>query len=145
MFDQKMFAALFAFVLLTAYAAEELPSYIRVCGLKDPKYNECILHSIMIAKDQACLGMSEFDISPVEPITIDKMVIFNTDNLKLNLEDLKIKGFCNLEVKSVNISPDKLHFDIDVTLKNIDADSKFDFDIRLLVSLANKGMIKFST
>ncbi|XP_011689932.1 PREDICTED: uncharacterized protein LOC105451267 [Wasmannia auropunctata] len=139
-----MFAALFAFLLVTTYAAEELPSYIHVCGRKNPNYNECILDSANIAKSRVCTGMPEFDIPPSEPLIIDKIIIFNTNNLKLNLEDVKVTGFCNFEIKSVNTSSDRLHLKMNVVQKHIDVHSKYDVDIRILVSLVNKGLVNVS-
>ncbi|XP_011705579.1 PREDICTED: uncharacterized protein LOC105460784 isoform X1 [Wasmannia auropunctata] len=136
-----MFSAIFAFVLVTAYAAEELPSYIRVCGRKNPNYNECLSDSINIAKNKVCTGMPEFGIPPSEPLTVDKVVFYNSDNLKLNIEDVKVTGFCNFEVKSVNTSSDRLHFEIDVVHKHIQLVSKYDVDIRILVPLINKGLV----
>ncbi|XP_011705213.1 PREDICTED: uncharacterized protein LOC105460456, partial [Wasmannia auropunctata] len=139
-----MFAAFFVFLFVTTYAAEKLPSYIHVCGRKDPNYNECFMNSANIAKSRVCTGMPEFDIPPSEPIIIDKIVVYNTTNLKLNLEDVKVTGFCNFEIKSINTSSDRLHFVMDVVQKHIDVDSKYDVDIRILVSFVNKGMIHVS-
>ncbi|XP_011705245.1 PREDICTED: uncharacterized protein LOC105460489, partial [Wasmannia auropunctata] len=118
-----------------------IASYIHVCGRKNPNFNKCLLDSINIAKAKVCTGMPEFDISPNEPLTVDKIVMYNTNNLKLNFEDVKVRGFCNFEVKSINTSSDRLHFEIDVVEKRIQLASKYDFDIRILVSLANKGLI----
>ncbi|XP_011706353.1 PREDICTED: uncharacterized protein LOC105461550, partial [Wasmannia auropunctata] len=116
-------------------------SYIHVCGRKNPNFNECLLDSINIAKGKVCTGMPEFDIPPSEPLTFDKIVMYNTNNLKLNVEDVKMRGFCNFEVKSINTSSNRLHFEIDVVVKRIQVDCKYDFDIRILVPLANKGLI----
>ncbi|XP_011705019.1 PREDICTED: uncharacterized protein LOC105460288 [Wasmannia auropunctata] len=140
-----MFTVLFAFMLATAYAAEKLPSYIHVCGLKNSNYDECILNSIKIAKSKVCTGMPEFNLSPTEPVIIDEIEIFNTNSLKFHLRDSKIRGYCDIDVKSANTSADRLHLDFDFVLRHLEMDSKYDFDIRLLVSLANKGLIHFST
>jgi len=48
------------------------------------------LDNINGVKDKICAGISEFNISPIEPISIDKIVIYDTDNLKLFLKDVKI-------------------------------------------------------
>ncbi|XP_011705003.1 PREDICTED: uncharacterized protein LOC105460268, partial [Wasmannia auropunctata] len=119
-----------------------IASYIHVCGRKNPNYGECIVDSINSARSKVCTGMPEYDIPPLEPVTIDKIVIYNTDNLKLSVEDSKIRGFCDFEIKSINISPDQLQFDVDFMLKHLEMDSTYDFDIRLLVSLANRGLVK---
>jgi len=102
------------------------------------------MDNINSLKAKICTGMPEFNVSSTEPVTIDEIVVYNTDNLKLYLKDSKLKGFCDFIISSLNISPDKLHFDLDFTFKHIDMDSLYDFDIRLLVPLAHKGLIHVS-
>ncbi|XP_011879801.1 PREDICTED: uncharacterized protein LOC105568606 isoform X1 [Vollenhovia emeryi] len=140
-----MITAFFILVVVTAYAAEDIPSYVHVCGRKDPNYNQCFLDNINIMKAKICTGMPELNVPPQEPVIIDKMVIFDTNNLKLFLQDTKIFGFCNFDVLSFNISPDKFHFDLTFLLKHFNMDTVYDIDIRLLVSLANKGIAHIFT
>ncbi|XP_018365461.1 PREDICTED: uncharacterized protein LOC108762784 [Trachymyrmex cornetzi] len=139
-----MFAALFAFVLVTVYAAEELPSYIHVCGLNNPNYGQCIVDNINNINNKICTGMPELNVPPLEPINIDELVIYNTDNLKLSVKESKITGFCNFVINSLQVSSDKHHFDLDVTFKHLDMESVYDFDMHVLVPLANKGMVHVS-
>jgi hypothetical protein len=87
-------------------------------------------------------GIPEFNVPPTEPIIIDKIVIYDTKNLKLSLTDIKTRGFCDLDVISVNVSTDKLHFEYDIMLKRIILDAVYDVDIQILqVQLAHKGLI----
>jgi len=95
-------------------------------------------------KYQICKGMPEFNVSSIEPLIIDEIVVFDTDNLKLYLKDSKVKGICNFILSSLNVSPDKLRFDLDFTFEHLHMDSSYDFDIRLLVSLAHKGLVHVS-
>ncbi|XP_011879805.1 PREDICTED: uncharacterized protein LOC105568608 [Vollenhovia emeryi] len=139
-----MFVAFFTFVLATAYAAEDIPSYVHVCGRNDPNYGDCVLDNINNMKPLICTGMPELNVPPQEPVIIDKMVIFDTNNLKLILEDAKIFGICNFDVQSFNMSLDKLHFDFTFVLKHLNMDTVYDIDIRVLVSLANKGIAHIS-
>jgi len=121
-----------------------IASYIHVCGRKNPDYTQCIMDNIDNIKFKICTGMPEFNLSPIEPVTIDEIVIYNTDNLKLYLKDSNITDFCNFVVSSLNISPDKLHFDIDFIFKHLNMNSLYDVDIRLLVQIAHKGLVHVS-
>ncbi|XP_011879802.1 PREDICTED: uncharacterized protein LOC105568606 isoform X2 [Vollenhovia emeryi] len=136
-----MITAFFILVVVTAYAAEDIPSYVHVCGRKDPNYDQCMLDNINNVKPLVCSGMPELNVSPIEPVIVDKMVIFDTNNLKLILEDTKMFGICNFDIQSFNMSLDKLHFDLTFVLKHFNMDIVYDIDIRLLVSLANKGIV----
>lgn len=89
--------------------------------------------------------MPEFDVAPIEPVVVDKINIYDTDRLKLNLQDAKITGFCDWEITSYQIDAEKLHFVIEFILKHLDMDSTYDFDISVLLPLANKGLIHISS
>ncbi|KAL0101142.1 hypothetical protein PUN28_018773 [Cardiocondyla obscurior] len=140
-----MFAALFAFVLVTTCAAKEIPSYIRVCGRQDANYAECVKENINNMRPKICTGMPELDIPAVEPINVDKIVIYDLDNLKLSIMDGKITGFCDFEVETVTISPDKMSMEFEVLFEHLNLDSMYDFDIHVLVQLANKGKVHIAT
>ncbi|CAL1681948.1 unnamed protein product [Lasius platythorax] len=87
-----MFAAIFTFALLAAYVAAEIPSYINVCGRKDPNLDQCIVD--------------------------------NVNNLK-------------------NI--DKLHFDVKISFGLLQLNSTYDFDVRIVVPIAQKGLVYITT
>ncbi|EGI59297.1 hypothetical protein G5I_12553 [Acromyrmex echinatior] len=77
-----------------------------------------------------------------QSILIDKIVIFDTNNLKLSLEDIKILGICdNLNIKYVHVDPDRLHYDGEIVIGKLRINSSYDFNIRVLVPLANKGLV----
>lgn len=115
-------------------------SYIKICGRKDPNYDQCILDNLMNIKDKLCTGMPEFNVSAIEPILIDKIVIYDTDNLKLFIKDLKLFGFCDFVINSVHADSDKLHYNFDILLKHVRMDTLYDIDMHILVPLANKGL-----
>ncbi|KYN16235.1 PREDICTED: uncharacterized protein LOC108764352 isoform X2 [Trachymyrmex cornetzi] len=135
----------FVFVVTTTYITAEIPSYIHVCGRKDLNYDQCIAENIKNVKDKICTGFSEFNIPPNEPLMFDKIVIFDTNDLKLYLKDTNIYGFCDLVVNSVQADSERLHFDVEVLFRHLYLNTTYDFDIRLLVHVANKGRIESVT
>ncbi|XP_036143724.1 uncharacterized protein LOC118644140 [Monomorium pharaonis] len=136
-----MFAIFFTFMFVTAYAANEIPSYIHPCSRKDPNYSQCFADNINSVKSYVCTGIPEFNLPPQEPLIIDKIDIFDTDNLKMFIKNSKIRGICNFDVTSYNVSSDRLHFEFNFTIKNLSTDSVYNADIRLLVSFANEGLV----
>ncbi|EGI62097.1 hypothetical protein G5I_09611 [Acromyrmex echinatior] len=118
------------------------PSYFHVCGRKDPNYDQCIAENIENVKDKLCTGFSEFNIPPNEPLIFDKIVIFDTNDVKLYVKDLNLYGFCDLVVNSVQTNPERLHFDVDILLPQLYFNATYDFDIRLLTRIANKGSVE---
>jgi len=118
-----------------------IASYIHVCG-NNPNYHQCFLDNINNVKKNICSGILEFNIHPIEPLIIDKIVVYDTDNLKISLQDSKVTRFCDFVVTSFyTISPEKDYFEFNLTLKNLGMDSIFDSDTRLLVHLAYKDLV----
>ncbi|XP_071555953.1 uncharacterized protein [Temnothorax nylanderi] len=139
-----MFAAIFAFVFVTAYAADEIPSYIHVCGVKDPNYTECFVDNINRVLGKLCLtGIPEFNVLPIEPLIVEEIVVYDTDQLKLNLKDSKVRGICDFDITSSHTIPET-YLNFNFILKHLTMNSTYNFDIRVLVSLANKGLVHIS-
>ncbi|KYN40091.1 hypothetical protein ALC56_05499 [Trachymyrmex septentrionalis] len=55
---------------------------------------------------------------------------------------MNLYGFCDLVVNSVQTNPERLHFDIDVLFRQLYLNATYDFGIRLLVPVANKGPVE---
>ncbi|KAG5327777.1 TAKT protein, partial [Pseudoatta argentina] len=121
-----------------------IASYIHVCGRNDPNYDQCIVNTINNINSKICTGMPELNVASAEPMNIDEIIIYNTDNLKLSVKESKIRGFCNFVINSLQVSSDKRHFDLDFVLKHLDMESVYDFDMRVLVPVANKGQVHVS-
>ncbi|XP_011879800.1 PREDICTED: uncharacterized protein LOC105568604 [Vollenhovia emeryi] len=141
-----MFVGLFALFFVIPYiSATKLPSYIRPCGRKEPNYEQCILENVKNIKDKICTGIPELNVSPIEPLLIEKLVIYDTPNIKMFLEDGKIRGFCDFVINSVHADPDKLHFEFNILIKHFEMEATYDCDIRLLTHLAHKGTVNITS
>ncbi|XP_011706856.1 PREDICTED: juvenile hormone-binding protein-like [Wasmannia auropunctata] len=140
-----MLAAAFAFVLITTHVTAEVPSYINICGRKDPNLDQCILNNIENLKDKICEGIPELDIRSTNPLLLDQLVIFDTPNTKLYIKDSKVTGLCDFTINSLHMDIDKLHFDVDLLFKQIQINSTYDLNLQLLVPIANKGQVYIST
>ncbi|XP_071555954.1 uncharacterized protein [Temnothorax nylanderi] len=137
-----MFVALFVFTLVTAHVTATLPSYLRPCGRKDPNYEQCIRNSVELLKDKICTGMPELNIPPNEPLIIDKLVVYDTPDVKLHLSDVKAYGICDFVINSVHANPDKLHYDFNVNVNSLRLDAMYDFNIHILFTqIAHKGIL----
>lgn len=111
-------------------------------------YGQRIKKNIDNVKSTICSqGLPELNVPPSEPVIIDKVVIYDTNNLKLNIADVKIKSFCNFDITFYNVSFNKLRFELDFILKHIIVDVMYNFNVQLLVPLSHKRPIQatFST
>ncbi|KYN16236.1 hypothetical protein ALC57_11522 [Trachymyrmex cornetzi] len=89
-----------------------------------------------------CTKNYDVNVLNNQAILMDKIVIYDTNNLKLYLKDIKILGVCdNLNIKYIHVDPDRLHYDAEIVLGKLRINALYDFDIRVLVPLANKGLV----
>ncbi|XP_018395348.1 PREDICTED: uncharacterized protein LOC108773885 [Cyphomyrmex costatus] len=141
-----MFTIVFAFALIaTNYVAAEIPSFINVCGRKNPNLNKCILDNIDNIKDKICEGIPELDVLPNNPLVIEKLIISDTPNSKISLQNVKVTGICDFVVKYLHSDLEKLHFDVELLFRRLQLNATYDFDIRLLVPIVNKGPVYITT
>jgi len=140
-----MFTTIFPVVLLTAYAAAEIPSYIHVCGRRDPKIDQCILDNVNNMKSKICEGIPELDIPPNDPFIIKKLVLTDTPEIKLYIRDAEISGLCDFKVTNFSADINNLHYDADIIFAQMRANTTYDFAIQLLVPIARKGHLSITT
>lgn len=136
-----MFAAIFTFALIAGHVAAEIPSYIHVCGRRDPNLDECIANNIDNLKGKLCDGIPELGVPSANPYFLDKLAISDTPNAKIYIRDAKITGMCDFVVKYLHTDLDKLHYDIELLFNRIQVNTTYDFNIRLLVPIAYKGLV----
>ncbi|KYN40092.1 hypothetical protein ALC56_05500 [Trachymyrmex septentrionalis] len=89
-----------------------------------------------------CTKNYDVNVLNNQSVLMDKIVIFDTNNLKLYLKDIKILGVCdNANIKYIHVDPDRLHYNIELVLRKMRMNASYNFDIRVLVPLANKGLV----
>ncbi|XP_029677517.1 uncharacterized protein LOC115244200 [Formica exsecta] len=140
-----MYAAIFTFALIVAQVAAEIPSYINVCGRRDPNLNQCIINNVNDLKSKICEGIPELDVPPNNPLVIDELVISDTTNTKLYMRDTKVGGLCDFTIKFFNFDLNTLHFDANISFGLIQMNATYDFDVRILVPIAHKGQVYITT
>ncbi|XP_011171043.2 uncharacterized protein LOC105203827 [Solenopsis invicta] len=141
-----MFAAIFTLALITVHVAAEVPSYIHVCGRKDPNIDECILHNVENIKDKICEGIPELDIESNNPFRLDKIVIFDTPAAHIYFIDANVLGLCNFVVNSFHIDMNTLKFNVDLSFKKLQINGTYDVNIHILsTNFAQKAPIYITT
>lgn len=94
-------------------------------------------------KDEICKGIPDLDSPSLEPFPFGTVAISDTDNAKLYLRDVNMTGLCDFTLNSLQSDIDKLHFDLNVLFKRVYLNGTYDFDIRVLVPVVQKGPINF--
>ncbi|TGZ56567.1 Uncharacterized protein DBV15_06350 [Temnothorax longispinosus] len=106
-------------------------------------YN-CIADNIIYLKDKFCHGTLP-GFTMIEPLMFDKIVIFDEPNVKLYVQNVEVYGNCDFVITSINVDPDRLHFNFNYLMKRYVINTTYDFNIRLLVPVAHKGKLLMTT
>lgn len=116
-----------------------IASYIHVCGRRDPKIEQCILNSISNMKSKFCKGIPELDVPSIDPLIIDKLVLFDTNIIKIYATNIQIENICNSNITYLHI--DDLNFDIDLTFDQIRINTTYNMDLRFTIPMQFKGRL----
>lgn len=120
-------------------------SYIHICGRRDPNIKQCILNNINNLKSKICEGIPELDIPSNDPLVLHTLVISDTPNTKLYMRDVKVSGLCSFTINSFHADLEKLHYNAKISFERIIMNGTYDFDVHVLVPIANKGNVYITT
>lgn len=112
-----------------------------MCGRQNPNLNQCIIDNVNNLKGKICEGLTDLNLPPLEPLKIDKLVVSETANNKIYINDVQITGLCNLNLNSFSADFDKLIFNIDALFSRVYLNGTYDIDVRILVPIAYKAPI----
>ncbi|XP_076683088.1 putative beta-carotene-binding protein [Andrena cerasifolii] len=132
------------FGAVVALANAEVPSYIQVCGARNPKLNECILSSVAALGDKLLKGIPELDIPSSDPLTIDKVVLIDTPNFKATGTDIKLYWLGKYQVKMLHVDLEKHEFDMELFLDQVKLEAMYDVSAKILVPIKGSGPIKIN-
>ncbi|XP_011879798.1 PREDICTED: uncharacterized protein LOC105568602 [Vollenhovia emeryi] len=140
-----MFPIIFIFSLALTYVAGEIPSYMHICGRKNPNLDKCIANSINDLRSNICNGIPELQTPPLEPFIVKQVTLSDVDNAKMYVRDLQITGLCEFIINDLHVNLDNLHIEGNLSFKKIFLNGTYDADIRILVSFVKKGLVYFTT
>ncbi|XP_012214458.1 protein takeout-like [Linepithema humile] len=139
-----MLVKILVLTFVITYVTAAIPSYIHVCGRKDPNIDKCVVNSIDYLRSKICEGIPEMNVTPLRLFHVSKLIISDTDNAKLYLKDMQIFKLCDFVINNLHIDLDKNNFSIQVLFKDIFVNATYDFDIRVLVPITTTGQVSLS-
>lgn len=112
-----------------------------MCGRKNPNLSQCVTDSSNNMKDNLCEGIPEMEIPPLKLLTIPKLILSDTNNVRLYVKDAHIMGLCNFVVNNANVDLDKLKINLNISIPNVLINSTYDFNIHVMVPIISKGRL----
>lgn len=120
-------------------------SYIHVCGRKDPNIDQCILNNVNNLKSKFCKGLPELELDSIEPLRLDKLSLSDTPESKMYIENTEITGLCDYKTGPFHFDPEKNHFDIEVTFRQIRINTTYTIELHILVPIHASGALYTTT
>lgn len=130
---------LFAFVV--GFATAEVPSYIPVCGMKNPKLDECIINSVIALREKLRQGIPELDIPPVEPLKISQIQLTDQPNFKAIATDINLLGLLSYKINYLHLDMEKQEVNIDTVFNHIKLNAMYEINAKIIVPIVGKGPI----
>ncbi|XP_035728833.1 uncharacterized protein LOC118444560 [Vespa mandarinia] len=140
-----MFVKSFVLLLLANLTMAEIPSYINICGRRNPKLDECIINSTELIRDKLITGIPELEIPKISPLTLKKLIFTDDPNFQIIAENVKIYGVDTFQVINLKTDLKKQQIDTTVIYKQIKIETAYNINTKILVPLVGNGHIKADT
>lgn len=133
------------FAAVAGFASAELPSYMHVCGIRNPNLDQCIIDSVNAMADTLRVGDPELSIPAAEPFVMDKVQLANFPNFKAYGTNITIYGFPTYHINYLHFDTDKRQVDVDLTFKEIRMEAEYNVSARIIIPIEGSGPIHLVT
>ncbi|XP_063991774.1 uncharacterized protein LOC135170153 [Diachasmimorpha longicaudata] len=137
------FVLLFLSVAPISSVLCQIPSYLKICGRRDPDLGGCIKTSIESLRDNLRVGMPEIHVPSVEPLNIEEdLTIANSDTFKAQTHNTKVYGVSEFNLTRVSADLDNTTLEIDASFDKLKLEGDYDILAQILVPIRAEGPIE---
>ncbi|XP_063991762.1 uncharacterized protein LOC135170141 [Diachasmimorpha longicaudata] len=138
----KFLIICFNIVLIGSVLCADVPSYIQICGRKNPKLNECVKNSVESLRQKLREGMPEFGIPSVEPLEIPAGIdIAESEAFQASARNVKVYGISDFDIKSNDLNIEKKTLDLNLFFKKLRFEGDYNVSARIIVPINAVGPI----
>ncbi|XP_063991785.1 uncharacterized protein LOC135170163 [Diachasmimorpha longicaudata] len=133
-------------ILLSGWTRGEVPSYINVCGRKNPNLNECVRNSVESLRGKIRDGMPELDVPSVEPFVLPEgLPLVDSADVKAYARNVRLYGMANFVLDKLNVDLDKRQIDLQVHFEKLKLEGDYDVAAKIVVPINAKGPVEIET
>lgn len=136
---------LLLFAAVASCASDEIPSYMHVCGKRNPNLDQCIINSVNDLAGTLRKGVPELNIPSSEPFTMDKVKLADMPNFKAYGTNIKIYGLPSYHINSVHMDLEKQRIDVDLNFGEVKLVADYNVTARILVPIVGGGPITLTS
>ncbi|XP_076287695.1 uncharacterized protein LOC143212618 [Lasioglossum baleicum] len=136
---------LLLFAAVASCASDEIPSYLHVCGKRNPNLDQCIINSVNELAETLRKGVPELDLPPSEPFIMDKVKLADMPNFKAYGSNIKVYGLPTYHINSVHMDLEKQQIDVDLNFGEVKLIADYNVTARILVPIVGGGPITLTS
>ncbi|XP_063991772.1 uncharacterized protein LOC135170151 [Diachasmimorpha longicaudata] len=139
----RVFSVVFFIAVVASTCYAQVPSYLKICGRRDPDLSGCIKTSVESLRNKLRSGISELLIPSMEPLDIDEdLTIANSQAFRAHTRNTKVYGVSQFALTRVNADLKAMTLEIDVAFDKLKFQSDYDIMARILVPITAGGPIE---
>ncbi|XP_046743266.1 putative beta-carotene-binding protein [Diprion similis] len=134
------------FTLFAGYALAAVPSYMKVCGRRNPKMDECVVNSAESLKEMLGKGIKELDVPPLEPLLLAIIKLADDNSLRAIATNVKLYNLSNFKCNFLHVDLEKHTIDMQLTFPQIKLEAEYNVTTRIVnVPINGIGPMKIIT
>ncbi|XP_034934978.1 uncharacterized protein [Chelonus insularis] len=138
----KSFVFWFNFIFLLPSVFTEVPSYLPVCGRRNPKLDECILNSVKTVTPLLVRGIPELKVPPIEPLFLPEgLSFYNLKDFSASTKNVKLSNLSAFEPSNFHADLDKKTITFKVHFDQVKTEGDYVVDAKILVPIHGDGYI----
>ncbi|XP_074114664.1 uncharacterized protein LOC141537529 [Cotesia typhae] len=132
-----------SFILLICLVSAEVPSYIPVCGRRNPNLNECIKNSVEKLRPKLREGIPELDVPPIDPLILnERLVVADTPDFKSGATNIKLYDAGSFEIRSLTVDFENKKVDINLFFRRMRSTGDYDVKAKIIVPVEATGPVE---
>ncbi|XP_058810219.1 uncharacterized protein LOC131675286 [Phymastichus coffea] len=133
-------------VLITiASVSADVPSYIEVCGRRNPKLNECVEESVRKLRPKLRAGIPELEVPSIEPLNVSKIVLSDRKDFRAVATQVSLSGLSEFRIQSTNLDLEQHRIDFQVLFERVSMKANYDVKAKIVVPIAERGPLDVVT
>uniref|UniRef100_A0A0C9PRI7 Anon-3B1.2_3 protein n=1 Tax=Fopius arisanus TaxID=64838 RepID=A0A0C9PRI7_9HYME len=139
----RVFSVVFCIALIVAICSAQVPTYLKICGRRDPDLSNCVKTSVEGLRNKLRSGIRELQIPSMEPLEIDEdIIIANSQAFRAHTRNTKVFGVSDFNLTRVNVNLNTMSLEIDTAFDKLKFQSDYDITARILVPISAGGPIE---
>ncbi|XP_031842216.1 uncharacterized protein LOC116431228 [Nomia melanderi] len=135
---------LLIFAAVAGFVTAEVPSYIQICGAKNPNLDQCVINSVNALAKVLESGIPELGVPASNPFVLEELTLADLPNFKAIGHNVKVYGLPTYNIESLHLNLDEKFITMKLLFKDIHMVADYDLNAKILIPISGKGPISMN-